>query len=163
FTACLYSDEFEPIIFWETDHAKLCRSIVEAIRALPHAFTIYAHNGGRFDFLFLVSHLRGDVRFKGRGIMSARIGKHELRDSFHIIPERLAAWQKDHFDYSRMLKTNRNNWRKEIIDYMVADCRYLLDIVKKFVDDFGFKLSIGQAAMAQLKTFYTVKKLSAGT
>ena len=162
FLAVLYSDEFEPVVIWEQDHAAFVTSVMRAIEALPDRFTIYAHNGGKFDFLFLVSKLRGDVKFKGRSLMSARIGPHELRDSSHIIPERLAAFQKDKFDYSRNLKQNREHWKKEIIEYCIADCRYTLDIVKSFIEAYGFKLTIGQASMAELKKHYSVKRINQG-
>lgn len=162
FLAVLYSDEFEPVVIWEEDNVRFRKAVVDAIRALPDRFTIYAHNGGKFDFLFLVSELRGDVKFKGRSLMSAKIGDHELRDSSHIIPERLAAFAKDKFDYTRNLKGKRDHWRKEIIDYCIADCRYTLDIVKSFVANYGFKLTIGQASMAELRKHYQVERINEG-
>lgn len=162
FLAVLYSDEFGPVVIWEECFDKFISDVMRAIEALPDRYTIYAHNGGKFDFLFLVSKLRGDVKFKGRGIMSARIGNHDLRDSAHIIPERLAAFQKDKFDYSRNLKVNRDHWRKEIIEYCIADCRYTLDIVKSFIGAYGLKLTIGQAAMSELKKHYEVKRINQG-
>lgn len=162
FLCVLYSDEFEPVVIWEDDNVRFRQRVVDAIGALPGRYTIYAHNGGKFDFMFLVSKLRGDVKFKGRGIMSAKIGDHELRDSSHIIPERLAAFAKDKFDYTRNLKQNRDHWRKEIIDYCIADCRYTLDIVKSFVANYGFKLTIGQASMGELRKHYDVKRINQG-
>jgi DNA polymerase elongation subunit (family B) len=162
FLCVIYSDEFAPIIIWEEDNEQFINAVVRSIERLPDRYTIYAHNGGKFDFLFLVSKLRGDVKFKGRGIMSARIGKHELRDSSHIIPERLAAFQKDKFDYSRNLKENRGGWKKEIIEYCIADCRYTLDIVKSFIEAYGMKLTIGQASMAELRKHYDVKRINQG-
>ncbi len=162
FCAYLYSDQFEPVLIWEEDFPTFCRKLVEAIEALPDEFTIYAHNGGRFDFMFLIKHLRGKISFKGRGIMSAKIGNHELRDSFHIIPEKLAAYQKQAFDYSKLTKKNRKKNRAEIIDYLKSDCLHLFDIVKKFVEGFGLKMSIGQAAMVELKKYYEVEKFSDG-
>lgn len=162
FLCVLYSDEFEPVVIWEEDHVQFASRVVGAIEALPGSFTIYAHNGGKFDFLFLVSKLRGDVKFKGRSLMAAKIGNHELRDSSHIIPERLAAFAKDKFDYERNRRDKRQSWRKEIIEYCIADCRYTLDIVKSFVANYGFKLTIGQAAMSELRKNYNVKRINQG-
>ncbi|MEB2649701.1 hypothetical protein SOP86_29070, partial [Pseudomonas canadensis] len=130
FLAVIYSDEFEPIVIWEENNVRFIERVIDALKSLPGRYTVYAHNGGKFDFLFLVSKLRGDVKFKGRSLMAAKVGSHELRDSSHIIPERLAAFSKDKFDYDRNRKANREHWRKEIIDYCIADCRYTLDIVK---------------------------------
>jgi hypothetical protein len=160
FLCILYSENFDPIIIWEENFERFLDAVIAAIEGLPGAYTIFAHNGGKFDYLFLVSRLRGEVSFKGRGIMCARIGKHELRDSFHIIPEKLANFQKDKFDYTCLEKSKRANYKQQIIDYCLADCRYLLDIVKSFVDQFGLKLSIGQAAIARIREHYEVKNFS---
>jgi hypothetical protein len=162
FLAVLYSDNFETIVIWENDFKRWVEKVVAAILSLPDEYTIYAHNGGRFDFMFLISEMRGSVSFKGRGIMDARIGPHHLRDSFHLIPEKLAAYQKDAFDYTKLKRCNREKYKQEAIAYCISDCRYLLDLVKKFIADFGLKLSIGQAAMATIKKFYTVERFSDG-
>lgn len=159
FLGVLYSDQFEPVVIWDDNYDNWKKRVVAAIEGLDDAYTIYAHNGGKFDFMFLVSELRGPIKFKGRGIMSARIGRHELRDSFHIIPEKLANWKKDDFDYTKLTKRNRHKMRDEIIRYCINDCKYLFQIVRKFLDDYGFKISIGQAAMAKLKENYHVEKL----
>lgn len=161
FTACLYSDQFETVIIWDENFPRFIKKVIAAIEKLPRKFTIYAHNGGKFDFMFLVSELRGQIKFKGRAIMVAKIGDHELRDSFHIIPERLANFQKDDFDYTKLTKKNRRKFKAEIIKYMTNDCRYLFDIVKSFVLNFGMKLSIGQAAMWKLKQHYKPKNIGA--
>lgn len=159
FLVVIYSDEFLPIIIWDENFAVLKKKVIEAIEALPDSYTIFAHNGGKFDFMFWISELRGEVKFKGRGIMAARIGNHELRDSFHIIPEKLANFKKDHIDYELMKKGNRRKHKQEIIKYCLSDCRYLLDIVKSFVAGFGLKISIGQAAMSELKKHYKVERM----
>lgn len=162
FLAVLYSDNFDTVVIWEDDFKTWVAKVRDAILALPEEYTIYAHNGGRFDFMFLLSEMRGEISFKGRGIMDAKIGPHHLRDSFHLIPERLAAYQKDVFDYAKLHHNSRHIYRDEIIRYCINDCKYLLDLVKKFVGDFGLKLSIGQAAMGEIKKHYEVEKFSDG-
>jgi hypothetical protein len=156
FCAELYSDQFGSIVIWDENYESLIEKIYAEIEALPDAYTIYAHNGGKFDFMFFVHKLRGTVRFKGRAIMSAKIGSHELRDSLHILPEKLAAWKKDKFDYSKMLKCNRRKFRDEILTYLHSDCVYLFDFIKRFTKEFGLKISIGQAAFAELKKHYRI-------
>jgi hypothetical protein len=154
FVAEIYSDKFAPIIIWEENFESFVDAVYLAIYNLPRAFTLYAHNGGRFDYLFLIHKLRGKISFKGRGIMRAMIGRHELRDSFHIIPERLANFQKEKFDYQKLTRKNRHSFKDEILSYLHSDCVYLLDIVKAFVERYGKKLSIGQAALAAVKNEY---------
>lgn len=163
FAACLYSHKFEPIVIWENDYETFVQKLLLEIEALPGAFTIYAHNGGKFDYMFLLHKMRGKISFKGRGIMCAKIGPHELRDSFHIIPEKLANYKKDDFDYNKMKRNRRDKHRDEITRYLVNDCKYLLEIVRGFVDKFGLKISIGQAAMAQLKQHYKVGTIGENT
>lgn len=165
FTACVHSAEFDHVI-WEENFsvfkAKLRTVFKEILRNDgPHIF--YAHNGGKFDFLFLISELRGEVSFKGRGIMCAEFEGHELRDSFHIIPEALANFQKEKFDYTKLKRERRKGFKTEIISYMQSDCRYLLQIVQGFIDEFGIKISIGQAAMHRLKSHYEIKRLDWST
>jgi len=161
FVACLYSDNFDPIVIWDESNEGFVTKVIAAIEALPEEYIIYAHNGGKFDYMFLLHRLRGNISFKGRGIMSAKIGPHELRDSYHIIPEKLSAYQKEVFDYENMRKNKRNKpkIRQQIIDYLISDCRYLLEIVKGFINSFGLKISIGQAAMAELRTKYKVQTI----
>lgn len=160
FVACLYSDQFDPIIIWDENRKRFVQRLLEAIEALPDEYTIYAHNGGKFDFMFLVSQLRGTISFKGRGIMSAKIGRHELRDSFDVIPERLAAYRKDEFDYSKMTKDKRHKHRAEIIEYLKDDCIFLFELMRDFVDRYGLKLTIGQTAMGLLKEHYNVERFT---
>lgn len=160
FLAVLYSTEFETIVIWDDDHETFIGRLFTTLETLSGAFTIYAHNGGKFDFMFLVHKLRGSVSFKGRGIMRCTIGAHELRDSFHIIPEKLASYKKDDFDYSLLSRKRRNNFRETIIAYCISDCVYLLELVRKFLSRFGFKISIGAAAIAKVNEHYRVERIS---
>lgn len=160
FLAVLYSDHFEPVIIWDEDWRSLVTRCLAAIEALPDNYIIYAHNGGRFDFMFLIHELRGQVKFKGRAIMQARVGNHELRDSLHIIPESLSELQKDAFDYKKMEKRKRNRFRQEIIDYCLHDCKYILSFIKSFIKEFGFKISIGAAAIHELRQCYKFEKIT---
>lgn len=117
---------------WGCDSA---RAFVEYLRSetTPHIF--YAHNGGRFDFLFLVEWLNaGDIQLINGRIVSCRIGIHELRDSFAIFPMALKnANKKDDIDYEKMRKDRRDAHRAEILDYLKSDCEYLLGLMKTYV------------------------------
>lgn len=159
FCAELYSDQFGSIVIWEEDYETLIEKILVQIEALPNSYTIYAHNGGKFDYMFFIHKLRGIVKFKGSAIMSAKIGCHEIRDSLHILPEKLAAWKKDKFDYAKMHKRNRNLYKSEILEYLHSDCLYLFDFIKRFSQEFGLKISIGSAAFAELKKHYKIEPI----
>lgn len=163
FSAVIYADEFKPIVIWEENFISFKKKLLEELETIPEPYTFYAHNGGRFDFMFLISELRGDILFKGRAIMQAQLGKHELRDSFHIIPEKLANLQKDKFDYTKLKRNVRHKHRAEIIKYNINDCAYLLPFIKDFIKRFGFKISIGQAAMAQLRMHHRFERIAEKT
>lgn len=152
----IYSDQFAPVVIWDDDYETLIEKVLISIESLPDSYTIYAHNGGKFDYMYFIHKLRGVVKFKGRAIMSARIGDHELRDSLHILPEKLSSWKKDKFDYQKMRRERRYIHKEEILKYLHSDCVYLFDFVKRFTQEFGLKISIGQAAFAELKKHYKI-------
>lgn len=162
FLAVVYSDRFAPIIIWDNDHEALLRKLVAALDALDEPYTFYAHNGGRFDYMFLMRFLLGRVKFKGRALMSAKLGKHEIRDSLHIIPESLRnANRKTDIDYAKFDRSLRDAHRQEITDYCLEDCIATFEIVRSFINKFGLPISIGQAATTELKRHYTIRKLNA--
>lgn len=160
FLAVLYSRNFEAVIIWENDYDTFVSRVLDAIRDLPGSYTIYAHNGGKFDFMYLVHKLRGPVSFKGRGIMSAWVGNHNLRDSFHIIPEPLRNLKKEAFDYNNLRRDRREKHRATIIDYCVSDCENLLDYVERFIARHGFKISVGAAALSGLTKHYEIERIT---
>lgn len=161
FLCVLYSDQFPTITIWDEDWKELVRKVLEALDAFEEPFIIYAHNGGRFDYMFFMHLITGEVKFKGRTLMSAKLGKHELRDSQHIIPESLAnANRKDSFDYKKMRAHLRGKHRLEIIAYCISDCEYTFEIVRAFIDRFGLPISIGQAAMKEFRKHYHVERLN---
>ena len=154
FVACIYAPELGHLIIWNEDLERFIAQLIKQIEDLPNKYIIYAHNGGKFDYMFLINKLRGKVSFKGRAIMCASIGNHEIRDSLHLIPEGLKSYNKQAFDYNKLTRVNRHKHKQDIIKYLESDCTYLYEIVKAFTDSYGIKLSIGQASMAQLKLSY---------
>jgi hypothetical protein len=145
---------------WDENPISLIQKTLDAINALPDAFIIYAHNGGRFDYMYLIKYVRGKATFKGRGLMKANIGPHELRDSFHIIPTALSKVRKDVMQYEKMHRDRRALYRDEILAYHKNDCIFLYEAVINFRERFGDASSIGSAAMSTLKKSSTFGKLS---
>jgi hypothetical protein len=161
FLAIVYSSEFSTIVVWDSDWERLVQTLIDRLEQIAEPFTIYAHNGGRFDYMFFMHHLDGRCKFKGRALMSAKLGKHELRDSLHIIPESLKnANRKIEFDYRKMHRSLREKHRSEIIAYCEEDCKATFEMVRSFVDKFGMPMTIGQAAMTELKKHHSFKRLS---
>lgn len=121
---------------------------------------IYAHNGGKFDFFFLLPYLDPDLFMINGRIAKATLfdGQIELRDSWLILPLPLKAHDKGDIDYSKLEKTERDRHKNEICKYLQRDCVSLWDWVKNFRDQFGGRLTLASSAFAQLKkTNYPVE------
>jgi hypothetical protein len=138
--------------FWSRD---CCDRLVELIHALPEPSIIYFHNGGRFDFFYLLKHLAATLRIVNNRIIQAWIGPHELRDSYAIMPFALEKYQKTKIDYKKFRTSERDMHRQEITSYLRDDCVSLHTLCVAFVSEFGDALTIGGASMKELKKFHT--------
>lgn len=144
--------------FWGNDcHVKLA----EHIRSLDKPHILYAHNGGRFDFSFLLPWIESNVFCIGSRIVRAYIRGigsgyaeppvHELRDSYSILPVPLKlAAEKYAFDYDKMKRGKRDRYRMEILDYLKQDCIGLHAVVVEWRNTFGNGLTMASAAMRSL-------------
>ncbi len=119
----------------------------------------YAHNGGRFDWHFLLHAVEpyDDVMLINGRIAKMRLGLCECRDSYNIIPVPLAAYKKDDIDYAIMEADERDKpQNKRLIEaYLKSDCVYLWELVTKFIDEYGVQLTQAGAAMQQWKKLST--------
>jgi hypothetical protein len=116
----------------------------------------YAHNGGKFDWHFILPEVDpySDIMIINGRIARMNVGAAECRDSYNILPVPLKAYKKDEIDYELMEKENRakpENWRK-ISEYLKSDCVYLYELIHKFVTTYGVQLTQASAAMNQWKT-----------
>jgi DNA polymerase type B, organellar and viral len=113
----------------------------------------YAHNGGRFDWHFLLDYATPFdplMLINGR-IASMRIGLAECRDSYNILPIPLREYKKDDMDYSIMEEAERHkpkNWAR-IMAYLRNDCVYLHELITRFIGEYGQVLTQAGAAMKQ--------------
>jgi hypothetical protein len=113
--------------------------------------TVYAHNGGKFDWFFILEHLE---EFQPITIINGRlskfkIGKAEFRDSYNILPIALAEYKKDEIDYRIFEKRERNKKQNNALirRYLKSDCLYLHEIVSRFIEQYGQNLTLASAAM----------------
>ena len=139
--------------FWGPD---CVARFVEFLEASPHRYVIYAHNGGKFDFFYLLRDglIENPIKIINGRIVKAKLGRHELRDSYAIIPVPLAAYQKDEINYDWFEESRRDAHRADILHYLAKDCEYLFELVARFVDRFGYQLTIGGTAIKQLQEFH---------
>lgn len=113
----------------------------------------YAHNGGRFDWHFILPYIEAyeEIMLINGRIAKVRLGLCELRDSINIIPVPLKTYKKDDIDYSIMEADQRDKPanKRKISKYLKADCVYLYELVGRFINDYGMNLTQAGAAMKQ--------------
>lgn len=113
----------------------------------------YAHNGGRFDWHFLLPYIEAyeEISLINGRIARFRLGQAECRDSYNLLPVPLAAYKKDDIDYSIMERAARakpENARK-IAAYLKSDCIYLWELITQFVERYGLQITQASASMKQ--------------
>jgi len=89
-------------------------------------------------------------------IAKAKLGKAILQDSYCILPVPLSAMEKDEFDYSLMKEDKRiiaENYNL-ISTYLQHDCEFLYSKVRRFIDEYGYSITLAGAAFKQFKTIY---------
>lgn len=138
---------------------------------------VYAHNGGKFDYHFMLSYLEpyDNISIINGRIAKFFIGKAEFRDSYNILPVPLAKFEgktvdgevikKQEFDYKLMEKEKRYKpeiWEK-IVDYLRDDCVTLYQMIHDFQTEYGRHLTQAGAAMAQWKKISGLKTPSSDT
>lgn len=114
---------------------------------------VYAHNGGKFDYHFLLDYIDPfeEIMIINGRIAKFKIGACEFRDSYNILPTSLATYQKTEIDYGIFEEGERekpHNWKK-IRDYLYDDCRDLYEYVTAFIERYGMNLTQAGAAMKQ--------------
>lgn len=141
--------------FW----GKQCiKKMVERLHKLEPC-KLYAHNGGKFDFHYLLPYAeKGRVKIIRNRIAEMAIGNVRLIDSFLLLPFPLAAYKKTEIDYTKFEKERRNDFKQEILDYLTDDCIDLDELLSGFKAIVGDHMTIGGAAFALLKKMnYTLR------
>jgi DNA polymerase type B, organellar and viral len=137
--------------FWGND---CVIALIYFLDQYPEPLLIYAHNGGKFDFHFLLDYVENPIKIISRRIAQANLGKHILRDSYSAIPIPLSAYMKTEILYEKFETENREAHRFEIIDYLKDDCVFLFNLIFSFCERFDRGLTIGGAAIKQLKKLH---------
>lgn len=131
-------------------HFETCEELVNYIS--EYDVIVYAHNGGKFDFHFLLDYVNTAERvtvINGR-LVSAKIGKAEIRDSWNLLPVPLATFgSKLEIDYAIMEAGEREKPEnmREIIRYLEVDCSDLWTRIHQFETQYGRHLTQAGAAM----------------
>ncbi len=139
-----YFDGKKFLVFDSTD------AFVEFIKT--KRITLYAHNGGKFDFMFLLAYIGETTAqiINGR-IVAMKLGDAELVDSYAAIPEALGDIKKDKIEYWKMEVECRVEHRAEIVSYLRGDCVYLYELMATYRKIGGKKKTIASNALAHAK------------
>lgn len=142
----------EPFIWgaWDGEEFFSTRDTLEFMEWLmgQHAIA-YAHNGGKFDFMFFLPFLGDNIQpriINGR-IVEMQLGDCILRDSYAIIPGPLSAFKKDEIDYALFEQSTREKHMAEITEYLKSDCVYLYELVSTFRRMAGKRITIASTAL----------------
>ena len=119
---------------------------------------IYAHNGGKFDFMFLIPFIMkhapdGIVKtqiINGR-IVWIKLGKADLLDSYAAVPESLKRIKKRSIEMWKLEKAVRDNHMDEIIHYLEGDCIYLHELMTTYRKEAGTRRTIASNALQHSK------------
>lgn len=142
----------------ETDEYFECETAKEFVEFFyDKDVVVYAHNGGKFDWHFILPFLEAN----GLGEQPAaamiiagrwarfKIGQAEYRDSYNLFPIPLAAYKKDKFDYRLLEKKVRHKHMEKIRAYLRNDCVYLAELLSRFFETYGRQLTLAGASMKQ--------------
>lgn len=150
FAACILFPAVDPVLFW---HRTDCAAeVADYIREMPKC-TLWAHNGGKFDFHFLLEYAEpGLIEYRNGRVVKFKIGRVTLRDSYPLIPVPLAAYKKTKINYRKFERRVRHKHRDEITAYLIDDCRDLMELLRGFRVIVGEKVfTVGAAAFASMK------------
>lgn len=115
--------------------------------------TVYAHNGGKFDYHYLREHINSDeplLVINGR-LAKFKIGECEFRDSLNLFPNtKLKQFgNKLEIDYKLLEPGVRNdpNVMAEIKRYLRQDCVGLWEVIRRYWDEYGKSLTQAGASL----------------
>lgn len=146
--------------FWGDDCIKQFADYMETRR--EDELLIYAHNLGGFDIHFLYDYFDHGCEplIIGGRVAEASLFGQTWRDSYRIYPEALSGYKKDPFDYEKMLRSNREAHKVEILLYQQHDCEYLFELVSGFQGYFGNRITIGNAAINLLESYQGFQRMT---
>lgn len=155
---------YDGTIYHDVWHSNCVHLLNDWLQELPEPYLLFAHNGGKFDFFFFVEEgLVSDplMLINGR-MVKLGLGKHELRDSYSIMPFALDKYKKTVINYDKFERSEREKHKPEIRAYMKDDCVDLFELVDAFVKRFGPMLTIGATAIKELGKLHPIKRGNEG-
>lgn len=139
--------------FYNGDDYRIFERVDDLMEFLqPQRLVVYAHNGGRFDYHYMLDWLENgeEITVINGRIAKFKVGRCEFRDSWNLLPVPLAEMQKDEIDYKIMEREERDKPenRAKIESYLRGDCVYLWNWLTAFIEQYGMRLTTAGTAMA---------------
>ena len=138
----------------ETNGGNDCAEKISEILYQLNKCTLYAHNGGKFDFHFLLPFADPqEIKIINGRIAKMVFGNVTLIDSFLLIPFALEQYKKTKINYKifEIEERNKPNNKKRILSYLDDDCSDLYALIDGFHQRIGKHLTIGAAAFGEMK------------
>lgn len=154
--------EGEREIYHEFEDVRELIKFIESEYVAEERPIVYAHNGGKFDYMFLKEYVDSDSPIM---VINGRMAKFhisgiEFRDSLNILPVALKNFEKEKIDYAtferevRFLPGNWDNIRR----YLRSDCVHLYEFIERYQRDYGRGLTQAGASMAYWSKHFGVKR-----
>lgn len=138
------------------------KDFLDFVGALEKNSIIYFHNGGKFDIHFLLPFLdRTKAKIINGRIVKITYKSIQFRDSFACAPAPLSATgDKKEIEYYKLEKGFRLKHWIEISEYLKADCKALYELMKRYHEKVGDKITVASNALyfATEKLDISVKK-----
>ena len=135
---------FEDDTYWDYWGDDCADVFLDKLSTLKEPHIVYFHNGGKFDATFLQHRIPSQdlaMIIHGR-FVAFKYGIHEIRDSFSIFATSLeAASGKMKFDYGKMERELREQYRSEILYYLKDDCKRLKTLMTVFINEVGRRVT----------------------
>lgn len=142
---------------WSADCVTL---MYDWLQLREEKYLLFAHNGGKFDFFFFVELglVSDPLMIIASRMVKLGLGKHELRDSYSIMPFALDKYKKTEIDYDKFERSEREKHKAEIRAYLRDDCVNLFELVNAFVNRFGPMLTVGATSIKELGKLHPIRR-----
>lgn len=153
-------------VFWGGDCLeRIVKKILSYASTIKGGYIIYAHNGGKFDFHFILGEIlkhykEADLKLTAIGsrLVAIKTPICEFRDSYALIPKPLKAFgNKKDIDISKLEAEVRGQHKEEIIEYLKQDTAGLFFALKDFNERYGIGLTLASTTFKVLKKDFGMK------
>lgn len=157
---CGFYDGEDYVDFWGDDCIDQFAAYMETRK--HERLLVFCHNWGGFDSHFCYDHLddQSDMLMIGARVAKCKAFGQEFRDSYKLCAAPLAANHKIKFDYTKMLRVNREEHKDEILFYQKDDCLSLYEMVTGFGEQLGDRITIGNAAINMLQDTQSFQRMT---